>query len=131
MSDRLDRRLPGASGSERYGTWDLAGDRTVAELSAEEPLDSGGVTEWDEAAEVRLRALIVRQRRLSITASAVLLGLVLAVVVASHVFPGTMATPVWRGFSPALLALGVLIYPLTWLVAALFVVLSNRMDGLP
>ncbi len=131
MNDRLDRRIPGQPGSERYGTWDLASDRTLADLPAEEPADPHGGADWDEAAEARVRALIIRQRRLSITATALLLGLVLAVVVASHVYPIAMATPVWRGFSPALLAMGVLIYPLTWVVAGLFVVLSNRMDGLP
>lgn len=131
MNDRLDRRRPGASGSERYGTWDLASDRALAEPAPEETLDPLGAADWDEADEARVRALIVRQRRLSLTATAFLLGSVLAVVVASHLYPDTMAIPVWRGFSPALLALGVLVYPLTWLVAALFVVLSNRMDGLP
>lgn len=130
MNDRLDRRIPGSSTNGRYGTWDLASDRTLADSSAEEQLDPRGGAEWDEAAEAHVRGLIVRQRRLSITATAVLLGLVLAVVVASHVYPVAMAEPVWRGFSPALLAMGVLIYPLTWIVACLFVVLSNRMDGL-
>lgn len=130
MNDRLDRRIPGSSTNERYGTWDLASDRTLTDPPAEEQLDPRGGAEWDEAAEARLRRLIVRQRRLSLTATAVLLGLVLCVVVASHVYPDAMATPVWRGFSPALLAMGILIYPLTWVVASLFVVLSNRMDGL-
>lgn len=131
MNDRLDRRTPGPSGSERYGTWDLASDRETPEQFGDESLELRDGPESDEATDARVRALIVRQRRLSLAATTVLLGLVLAVVVVSHLYPETMSRPVWRGFSPAFLAMGILIYPLTWIVSALFVVLSNRMDGLP
>lgn len=83
-----------------------------------------------EQTDESVRRLIVRQRRLSIAATAVLLGTVTGVIIASHLYPDTMAEPIWRGFSPAFLFVGVVIYPLTWIVAVLYVIISNRMDGL-
>jgi len=130
VSDRLPRNIPNGTGRERYGTWDLSSDRHPPEEQPEGTWESKVADHASEQSDEVIRRLIVRQRRLSIAATALLLGAVVGVVTISHLFPETMAVPVWRGFSPAFLFMGVLIYPLTWIVAVLYVVISNRMDGL-
>lgn len=130
MSERLRRNIPPSTGKERYGTWDLSSDRQTSEGQLDEAWEVRATEQPIEQTDESVRRLIVRQRRLSIAATAVLLGTVAGVLIASHLYPDTMAEPVWRGFSPAFLFLGVVIYPLTWIVAALYVIVSNRMDGL-
>jgi len=130
VNDRLPRNIPSVAGKERYGTWDLSSDRHPPDEQPEDAWDARADEHWTEQTEESVRRLIARQRILSITATIVLLATVVGVVTASHLYPETMAEPVWRGFSPAFLFVGVVIYPLTWIVAALYVVISNRLDGL-
>ncbi|MHB9150470.1 MAG: DUF485 domain-containing protein [Thermoleophilia bacterium] len=130
MSERLRRNIPPSSGKERYGTWDLSSDRQTPEGQLDDAWEGRAAEQPVEQTDESVRRLIVRQRRLSIAATTVLLGTVAGVLIASHLYPDTMAEPVWRGFSPAFLFVGVVIYPLTWIVAALYVIISNRMDGL-
>jgi len=130
MNDRLPRNIPSVVGKERYGTWDLASDRRPPDEQPEDAWEARAAEQWTEQTSESVRRLIVRQRWLSIAATTLLLGTVVGVVTASHLYPEAMVEPVWRGFSPAFLFVGVLIYPLTCVVAALYVIIANRMDGL-
>lgn len=130
MSDRLPRNIPPSGGGDRYGAWQLSSDREGTEEPLEDSWDSRISEPWEEESQEQVARLIVRQRRLSIAATAVLVGTLLIVVTLGHVYPEAMSTPVWRGFGPAWLFIGILIYPVTWLVALVYVIVSNRMDGL-
>ena len=130
MSDRLPRHIPPTTGGERYGTWDLSSDRPTQEERTDDSWEARVSDQWSPEYDAIVARLIVRQRRLSIAATVFLLGTVLAVVTFTHLYPDSMAAPVWRGFSPAFLFVGVIIYPLTWVVALGYVIISNRMDGL-
>lgn len=128
MNDRLPRNIPGPGQRRRYGRWDLASDRGPGSPlpSVERPPPE----EWPKENEEQIRALMRRQRRLSLVAATVLFGLVFAVVIAGYVAPEVMGRVVWNGFSVSFIFLGVLIYPLTWMVASLYAFVANRMDGL-
>ncbi len=128
MSDRLPRHIPVAGSRPRYGTWDLAGDREPGTpLNATDQIPD---EEWPQATDEQIRVLMQRQRRLSVTAAVVLFGLVFAGVIAGYVAPEYMGRAVWGGFSASFLFAAVLVYPLAWVVAAVYTLISNRMDGL-
>lgn len=128
MSDTLRRNIPPSEGQDRYGTWDLTADQPLDEDldDAYEPRSAG---DWSEETDRAIRRLMKRQRRLSLAAAGSLFGVILVAVVASHLFPEVMSMPIWRNFSPALLAIGVIAYPLTWVIALVYVLLANHMDG--
>jgi uncharacterized membrane protein (DUF485 family) len=130
VSDRLPRKIRSTGGGDRYGTWELSDDRRATEESPDDSWEARIAEMWGEEPEEEVARLIVRQRRLSVVATVIVVGVVLIAVTLGHLYPEAMSTPVWRGFSPAFLIVGVLIYPLTWIIALLYVLISNRMDGL-
>ena len=130
MSDRLRHTISSPTRRERYGTWDLSSDRPPIETPPEAPLVEQA-DEWPHAEnEAQIERLMRRQLRLSFAAALVLLVPVFAFVVAAHAFRDSLGTPVWHGFSIAFLVAAVLIYPATWLVALVYTIVANRMDGL-
>lgn len=129
MSDRLRHTTSSPASRERYGTWDLSSDRPPVETPLEAPLVEHDM--WlDAENEAQIERLMRRQLRLSLAAALVLLVPVFAFVVAVHAFRDSLGTPVWHGFSIAFLVAAVLIYPTTWLVALIYTLVANRMDGL-
>lgn len=130
MSDTLGRSIPRSEGQDRYGTWDLSNDRLPLDEDLDDAYEPRSPEDWSDETDRSVRLLMKRQRRLSLTAAGSLFGAVLVAVVASHLFPEIMSVPVWRNFSPALLTIGVIAYPVTWIIALVYVLLANRMDGL-
>ncbi|MBU2601827.1 MAG: DUF485 domain-containing protein [Actinobacteria bacterium] len=130
MSDILRRNIPPSEGRDKYGTWDLSNDQVSPDEDLDDAYEPRSPHDWSEETDRSVRLLMKRQRRLSLTAAGSLFGAVLVAVVASHLFPEIMSVPVWRNFSPALLTIGVIAYPVTWVIALVYVLLANRMDGL-
>ncbi len=130
MSDTLRRNIPPSEGQDRYGAWDLSSDQLVDD-ELDDVYGSRATDHWSEESERMVRILMKRQRRLSLTAGGSLFVAVLLAVVASHLFPGFMSVPIWRNFSPAFLAIGVIAYPVTWVVALVYVLVANHMDDVP
>lgn len=128
MSDTLRRNIPPSEGQDKYGTWDLSSDQLLDE-DLDDAYGPRSTDDWSEETDRMVRRLMNRQRRLSLTAGGSLFAAVLAAVVASHLFPEIMSVPIWGNFSPALLAIGVIAYPLTWVIALVYVLIANRMDG--
>ncbi len=136
MPDRLTRHTP-TTGRGRYGSWDLSLDRDPAlqETTGKDDRQdkTGGphaMEDREHPDEEQVLLLIRRQRRLSLTMAVLLFGPVFAFVVAAIEFQGAMAVPVWHGFSVSFLLAAVVVYVVTWVVAIVYAVLSNRMDGL-
>lgn len=126
MDERLTRRTPSSAERLRYGRWELSTDQAEARGPEPRPEDP----EQRRAEEEEARRLMIKQRRLSLTAAASVAVMVFAVVIAGYVWTGWMTRPLWHGFSPLFLFVGILIYPLTWVVAILYTVISNQLDGL-
>lgn len=74
-----------------------------------------------------LRAIMRRQARLSLGVAAVFLVLVLGLPLVNQYAPALAQLPV-TGFSTTWLFLGVLFYPLTWLLSAYFVRASEAVE---
>jgi uncharacterized membrane protein (DUF485 family) len=135
MSDTLHRNLPTPDGHDRYGAWRLASDDDAAAADGHAPAAAGDapLTSHKEdfpAYQAEVLALMRRQRRLSVLAALVLFGIVGGVMVTSYVWFDAVAKPIWHGFSLSFLFVALLVYPLTWVVAVVYTLLSNRMDGL-
>ena len=135
MPDQLPRYIPPADKRDRYGTWHLSSDRAPdeAESAGEEPRGTPELAlsgNHEHADEEEVRQLIRRQRRFSLLMALLLLGPVFAIVVAAVEFPNALNTPIWHGFSISFLAAAVFVYPVTWTVAIVYAIVSNRMDGL-
>jgi uncharacterized membrane protein (DUF485 family) len=128
VSDSLRRNIPSSDRRRRYGDWELIDDRVESSPPA--------VPEWrrDEPShpeyEAEVRRLMLRQRRLSLVAAVVLFGTVFAFTIGSYAFSDLLNRPVWHGFSPAIFFAAVAVYPITWLIAVVYTIISNRMDGL-
>jgi len=82
-----------------------------------------------EAYRSEVRGLMRRQLRLSLLASLVLFGLVFALTIGGYVFDA-LARPLSLGHSVSFAFVAILVYPLTWAVAIVYTLISNRMDGL-
>lgn len=74
-----------------------------------------------------LHRVTVRQARLSLGIGAVFLGALLAIPLLNWLAPETAAMPI-GGFTLTWLILGVLFYPLTWGLSALFIRKSNELE---
>ncbi len=68
-----------------------------------------------------------RQVRLSLGVASVFLGIVLLLPLFNHYFPGVAAQKV-GGFTLTWLILGVLFYPITWGLSAIFIRQSNALE---
>jgi uncharacterized membrane protein (DUF485 family) len=68
-----------------------------------------------------------RQARLSVGVAAIFLALVLGLPVVNHYLPGVAQARV-VGFSATWLFLGLLFYPITWLLSAYFVRASEDVE---
>ena len=135
MTETLHRNIPSPGERDRYGTWRLTSDDEAAEASGQLPLPGSeasaiAVIEDYPAYQEEVLALMRRQLGLSVVAALVLFGLVGGVMVAGYVWFDALARPIWHGFSISFLFVAVLVYPLTWSVAMVYTILSNRMDGL-
>jgi uncharacterized membrane protein (DUF485 family) len=84
--------------------------------------DSGG-----RDAEALLRAIMRRQARLSLGVAAIFLALVLGLPLVNEYVPALAQQPV-AGFSATWLVLGLLFYPITWLLSAYFVRASEEVE---
>jgi uncharacterized membrane protein (DUF485 family) len=86
------------------------------------PRDSG-----PRDTEGLLRAIMRRQARLSIGVAAVFLVLVLGLPLVNAFVPGVAQARI-GGFSATWLFLGVLFYPITWLLSGYFVRASEEVE---
>ena len=74
------------------------------------------------------RALMRRQGALSLRVAGLFVLIVFGVPVVNHLYPALSSTPV-LGFTASWLVLGVLFYPITWLLSAYFVRQSDRIEA--
>ncbi len=81
----------------------------------------------DLHSEEFLRALMRRQLKLSVSCAGVFLVALLGLPLANYFFPELMATRV-MGFTLAWLILGVLFFPLVWLIAWVFIKRSIALE---
>jgi uncharacterized membrane protein (DUF485 family) len=77
--------------------------------------------------EALLRVIMRRQARLSLGVAAIFLALVLGLPLVNQYLPALAQEPV-AGFSATWLFLGVLFYPITWLLSAYFVRASEEVE---
>jgi uncharacterized membrane protein (DUF485 family) len=126
MNESLPRNIASPEHRERYGSWEISQEQATVAAGAELRPDEEGRQAYEE----EVRRLMIRQRRLSLLAASILFGTVFAVTISSYLFSDLLNRPIWQGFSPAILFGAVVVYPLTWLIAAVYTVVSNKMDGL-
>lgn len=74
-----------------------------------------------------LRVIMRRQVRLSLRVAAIFLVLVLGLPLVNQFLPGVAQHPI-AGFSATWLFLGLLFYPITWLLSAYFVRASDEVE---
>jgi uncharacterized membrane protein (DUF485 family) len=74
-----------------------------------------------------LRVIMRRQARLSLGVAAIFLVLVLGLPLVNHYLQGLAQLPI-AGFSATWLLLGLLFYPITWLLSAYFVHASDEVE---
>ena len=87
------------------------------------------VTAEDEAARAALaRAMMHRQAALSIRVAAVFLILIFGLPLVNLLFPQVAGASV-GGFTFTWLLLGVLFYPITWLLSGYFIRESDRIEA--
>jgi uncharacterized membrane protein (DUF485 family) len=75
-----------------------------------------------------LNRLMRRQLRLSVCCSLAFLVVLLGLPLANFLLPGLMATRV-GGFTLSWLLLGVLFFPAVWIISAIFIKTSLRMEA--
>ena len=82
----------------------------------------------DPHSEEFLRLLMRRQLRLSVTCAATFLVCLFGLPLANYFFPEFMATKV-GGFTLSWLVLGVLMFPLVWVIAYIFIQRSLKLEA--
>ncbi len=82
----------------------------------------------DPHCEEFLRLLMHRQLRLSVTCAATFLVCLFGLPLANYFFPELMATRV-GGFTLSWLILGVLMFPLVWIIAYIFIQRSLKLEA--
>src|SRR5262245_49093695 len=86
----------------------------------------GALSEQDHA---RLAHLVMRrQAALSVRVAAVFLIMVFGLPLVNYFLPGPANSPV-LGFTATWLVLGVLFFPITWLLSAYFIQQSDRIEA--
>lgn len=73
-------------------------------------------------------AVMRRQARLSVRVAALFILIVLGLPLVNHFLPDLANAPV-LGFTATWLFLGVLFYPITWLLSAYFIRASNQIEA--
>lgn len=81
----------------------------------------------DPHSEEFLHLLMRRQLKLSVTCAAAFMLALLALPLANYFFPEVMATRI-GGFTLTWLLLGVLMFPLVWIIAFIFIKRSIRLE---
>jgi uncharacterized membrane protein (DUF485 family) len=81
-----------------------------------------------EEAEKLMHRVMWRQAHLSLYVAAVFIALLIVLPLFNLFTPALAATPV-MGFTLTWLMLGVLFYPITWLLSAFFVKRSNDLES--
>ncbi|RJX17746.1 MAG: DUF485 domain-containing protein [Desulforudis sp.] len=81
----------------------------------------------DVHSEQYLNVVMVTQLRLSLKLSAIFVAILLGLPLANFYFPEIMNTRI-LGFTATWLFLGVLFYPLTWLIAKIYISKSLAME---
>ena len=89
--------------------------------------DSHGSSSSSAAADTLLRSIMRRQARLSLGVAAIFLVLVLGLPLVNQ-YLSTLAQAGIAGFTATWLFLGVLFYPITWLLSAYFVRASEEVE---
>ncbi len=74
------------------------------------------------------RAVMKRQAGLSLRVAAVFVILVFGLPLVNYYFPGAANTPL-MGFTATWLFLGLLFFPITWLLSSYFIRESNRIES--
>jgi uncharacterized membrane protein (DUF485 family) len=128
VNERLPRNIPGPGQNRRYGRWDMAGDREPGTALPSAEVDHSA--KGSRGREEEVRKLMRRQLRLSTAAAVLLFGVVFAAVLVMYLAPTLLGNTEWLGFRLDFLFAAILIYPLTWLVATVYTLIANRLDGL-
>ena len=81
----------------------------------------------DIHSEAFLHTLMRRQLKLSVACAATFLVALLGLPLANYFYPEIMATRVW-GFTLTWFILGVLFFPLVWVIACLFIKRSIALE---
>lgn len=77
--------------------------------------------------EALLRTVMSRQAALGLQIGAVFLSLLLGLPLVNWLAPGLANAPV-GGFTASWLFLGILFYPITWVLSKVFIAASNRIE---
>ena len=90
-------------------------------------MNDHGPPKLDMHSEEFLRSLMRRQLRLSLVCAATFLVALLALPLANYFFPDVMAKQVF-GFTLTWFILGVLFFPLVWIIAWIFIKRSIALE---
>jgi uncharacterized membrane protein (DUF485 family) len=107
----------------------MTGDTGSRPGSSRSPGGSGDRSSRSQGAEsgALLGAIMRRQARLSVGVALIFLVLVLGLPVVNHYLPAVAQSRV-AGFTATWLFLGLLFYPITWLLSAYFVRASDEVE---
>jgi len=98
--------------------------------AAQTPTDLHALSTLTEAEHERLARLVMRrQAALSLRVAAIFILLLVGVPLFNYYKPETANAALFGGFTTTWLVLGVLFYPITWLLSSYFVKASDQIEA--